>query len=186
MWPTESLLHEDIMKPVTLLLCLLYTVLLAACGVRADRFPGAVVPSPIDLVGQWQMTLGGQVSVFSLEPATANHYKVTSGAGGPAETMDASIQQYGGAHYLVVTDTTLTQGVSVFRVVDAAPATLRIAALDPAKTEAFLKARGLPVARKKMWLYEEIELTGPSLQAVLDLPAADIFALDQAMTLTRQ
>ena len=80
----------------------------------------------------------------------------------------------------------MTRGVSVFRVVDAAPATLRIAALDPGKTEAFLKARGLPVARKKMWLYEEIELTGPALQAVLDLPAADIFALDEAMTLTRQ
>jgi hypothetical protein len=171
---------------MTLLLCVLCTVLVAACGVRADRFPGTVVPSPVDLAGQWQMVLGGQVSVFALAPAAAHHYKVTSGAGGSTETMDASIQQYGGAHYLVVTDTTLTRGVSVFRVVDAAPAALRIAALDPGKTEAFLKARGLPVARKKMWLYEEIELTGPALQAVLDLPAADIFALDEAMTLTRQ
>lgn len=174
------------MKPVTLLLCLLCTVLLAACGVRADRFPGTVVPSPVDLAGQWQMVLGGQVSVFALAPAAANHYTVTSTAGGPTETMDASIQQYGGAHFLVVTDTTMTRGVSVFRVVDAAPATLRIAALDPAKTEAFLKARGLPVARRKMWLYDEIELTGPSVQAVLDLPAPDIFALDETLTLTRQ
>lgn len=174
------------MRRVTLLLCVLYAVLLAACGVRADRFPGTVVPSPVDLAGQWQMVLGGQVSVFSLAPAAAHHYTVTSSAGGPTETMDASIQQYGGAHYLVVADTSQTHGVSVFRVVDAAPATLRIAALDPAKTEAFLTARGLPVARKKMWLYEEIELTGPALQAVLDLPPADIFALDEAMTLTRQ
>jgi len=166
--------------------CLVLAGLLAACGVRADRFPGTVVPSPVDLAGSWQMVLGGQVSVFALEPAAANHYKVTSGAGGPVETMDASIQQYRGAYYLVVADTSQTSGVSVFRVLDAAPAALRIAALDPSKTAAFLAARGLPVTRKKMWLYEEIELSGPALQAVLDVPAADIFALDESMTLTRQ
>lgn len=74
----------------------------------------------------------------------------------------------------------------MFRVIAAAPAALRIAALDPRKTAAFLTARGMPVARKKMWLYEEIELTGPALQAVLGLPAADIFALDEAITLTRE
>jgi hypothetical protein len=100
--------------------------------------------------------------------------------------MDASIQQYQGAHYLVVADTGQATGVSVFRVIAAAPAALRIAALDPRKTAAFLTARGMPVARKKMWLYEEIELTGPALQAVLGLPAADIFALDEAITLTRE
>lgn len=166
--------------------CVVLAGLLAACGVRADRFPGTVVPSPVDLAGSWQMVLGGQVSVFALEPAAANHYKVTSGAGGAVETMDASIQQYRGAYYLVVADTSQTSGVSVFRVLDAAPAALRIAALDPSKTAAFLAARGLPVTRKKMWLYEEIELSGPALQAVLDVPAADIFALDESMTLTRQ
>lgn len=177
------------MKTVAYCVALVFAGLLSACGVRADRFPGAVVPSPVDLAGSWQMVLGGQVSVFALEPAAANHYKVTSGAGGPVETMDASIQQYHGAHYLVVADTSHvsnTSGVSVFRVLDAAPAALRIAALDPSKTAAFLAARGLPVTRKKMWLYEEIELSGPALQAVLDVPAADIFALDESMTLTRQ
>lgn len=174
------------MKTAAYCVALVFAGLLAACGVRADRFPGTVVPSPVDLAGNWQMVLGGQVSVFALEPAAANHYKVTSGAGGPVETMDASIQQYHGAHFLVVADTSQTSGVSVFRVLDAAPAALRIAALDPAKTAAFLAARGMPITRKKMWLYEEIELTGPALQAVLDVPAADIFALDESMTLTRQ
>lgn len=37
-----------------------------------------------------------------------------------------------------------------------------------------------------MWLYDEIALSGPALEAVLAAPADDIFALRDAMTLRRQ
>lgn len=158
---------------------------LAACGVTPTRFPGTVVQPPVDLAGRWQMTLGDTTSVFVLTPAAGYHYNVTSPTAAGAPT-DASIQAYGGAHYLVVADPAQAGGVSVFRVQGAAPDQLRIAALDPHRTEAVLKARGLPVVYKKMWLYEEIALNGPALEAVLALPAADVFALGDAMTLKRQ
>lgn len=166
-------------------LCLLFWML-AACGVTADRFPGTAVPSPVALDGRWQLVLGGQTSVFVLTPSATHHYQVTSPTAPDAATMDASVQAYQGAHYLVVTDPASTAGMSVFRVVDVAPDALRIAALDPKKTEAALRERGLPVVYKKMWLYDEIALSGPALQAVLALPPAEIFAVNEALTLTRQ
>ena len=173
------------MKRMNFLLCLLFAWSLAACGVTTARFPGTVVAPPADLAGQWQMVLGGQTSVFALAPAAPNHYRVTSPGSSDATSMDASIQVYRDAHYLVVADTSQATGVSVFRVVDFSPGALRIAALDPAKTAAVLQARGMPIAYKKMWLYEEIVLDGPALQAVLAVPAADVFALGEAMTLNR-
>lgn len=174
------------MKPVRFLLCLLFAGALAACAATADRFPGTVVAPPADLAGKWQMVLGGQTSVFVLTPAATNHYQVTSQAANePPTTKDASIQIYNGAHYLVIADTTQSTGLSIFQVRDFSPAGLRIVALDPKKTEALLKQRGMPVAYKKMWLYEEIVLSGPAMQAVLAVPAADVFALSDEMTLSR-
>jgi hypothetical protein len=174
------------MKPVRYLLCLVLAWMLAACGVTSARFPGTVVPPPADLSGQWQLVLGGQTSVFVLTPAAPNHYHVTSpGANDPATSMDASIQVYRDAQYLVVADTAQAAGVSVFRITGFSPAGLRIAALDPKKTQAVLEARGMPIAYKKMWLYDEIVLSGAAMQAVLAVPAADVFAMSEEMTLQR-
>lgn len=172
------------MKQSSLIACVVVACMLAACGVTAERFPGTVVAPPADLSGQWQMALQGQTSVFVLTPSEPNHYQVTSPTvDGPAQAMDASIQVYRDAHYLVVTDPGVATGASVFRVLDFTPTSLRIAALDPRKTEALLKERGMPVTYRKMWLYDEIVLSGAALQSVL---AAEAFALDDAMTLRRR
>lgn len=171
------------MKAAAFVLSLLVACFLVACGVRADRFPGAAVAPPVELAGQWQLVLGGETSTFDLAPAARNHYRVTQP--GREDVMDASVQAWQGAHYLVVTDAVKPDGVSVFKVLDAGPGSLRIAALDPAKTEAVLTQRGMPVIRKKMWLYQEIALTGPALEAVLALPAADVFALGEDLTFNR-
>jgi len=175
------------MKSVRNVLYLVLAWTLAACGVTADHFPGTAVPPPVDLAGSWHMTLGETTSVFVLTPAASNHYQVMSPTSDePAAPMDASIQAYRGAHYLVVADTAQSSGMSVFRIQGATPDLLRIAAFDPNKTEAVLKQRGLPVVYKKMWLYNEIALTGPALEALLALPPADVFAVHNVLTLTRQ
>jgi hypothetical protein len=172
------------MKPIALLASVIVAGVLSACGVTTERFPGAVVAPPADLSGQWQMELQGQTSIFVLTPSAPNHYQVRSPtAAGPAQTMDARIQLWRDTHYLVVAEPGAGTGASVFRVLDFTPASLRIAALDPRKTEAVLKERGMPVTYRKMWLYDEIVLSGAALHAVL---AADAFALDAPMTLRRQ
>lgn len=124
---------------VRCLLCVLLACTLAACSMTAPRFPGTVVQPPVDLAGRWQMTLGDTTSVFVLTPTAGYHHHVTSptAAGAP---VDASIQAYRGPHYLVVADPAQAGGVSVFRVQGATSDQLRIAALDPARTEALLKA----------------------------------------------
>lgn len=174
------------MKPVRFLLCLVVAAMLAACGVTGTRFPGTVVAPPADLTGQWQLVLGGQTSVFVLTPAAPNHYYVTSpGSNEPATKMDASVQVYRDAQYLIVADTTQSTGVSVFRITSFSPAGLKIAALDPKKTQAVLQGRGMPIAYKKMWLYDEIVLSGAAMEVVLAVPAADVFAFSEEMTLSR-
>lgn len=172
------------MRPISVLASVIVACVLAACSVTTERFPGTVVAPPADLSGQWQMELQGRTSVFVLTPSTPHHYQVSSPtADGPAQTMDASIQVWRDAHYLVVAEPGAGTGASVFRVLDFTPTSLRIAALDPRKTEALLKERGMPVTYRKMWLYDEIVLSGAALQSVL---AADAFALDSAMTLRRE
>ncbi|MDQ2819925.1 MAG: hypothetical protein M3Y65_05945 [Pseudomonadota bacterium] len=174
------------MKAVKVAMCFLLSVTIAACGVVADRFPGTVVPPPTDLTGQWTLDFAGKTSVFSLTPAATNHYRVSQpGSPEPDTVMDASIQLWQGAPFLIIADLNQKTGTSIFRVLDANATSIRIAALDPAKTAAVLQARGLPIARKKMWLYEEIVLTGPAMEAVLATPAADVFAMSEGMTLHR-
>lgn len=165
------------------LVCLLVCVALTACGVTADRFPGTVVTPPVALAGQWQLTLGGATSTYDVAAAANQHYRVTQA--GQEGAMDASIQVWRDTLYLVALDVARPDDVRVFKVQGATPDTLRIAALDPARTEAALVRRGLPVVRKKMWLHDEIALTGPALEAVLAMPPDHVFALGEEMTLQR-
>ncbi len=75
--------------------------------------------------------------------------------------------------------------VRVFRILDVQPAAVRIVALDPVKTEAVLRQHGMPVAKKKMWMHDEIVLTGTDLATLLALPPANVFAMRDSLTLHR-
>jgi hypothetical protein len=107
----------------------------------------------------------------------------TSQAGDAA--MDASIQRYQGVRYLVIADGARSKGLSIFQVRDLRPAAIRIAALDPKKTAIVLNRRGMAVRFKAIWFSKQVYLSGPALQAILAVPAADVFALAAELTLSR-
>jgi hypothetical protein len=172
-----------VMKPVKHLISFLFACGLAACATTPDPFRFDPAAPPPGLAGRWQLVRAGHATEFDLTPSTRNHFQVTSQAGDA--TMDASIQRYQGVRYLVIADGAQSKGLSIFQVRDLRPTAIRLVALDPKKTAIVLNRRGMAVAYKAIWFSEQVYLTGPALQAILAAPAADVFALDAELTLSR-
>lgn len=178
------------MKSFNYLLSFVFVCMLAACATAPAPFSFEAIKPPVDLAGRWQLVRGGQATVFTSVPSTKDHYQVSAGTGAGADAADAptndvSIRRYQGVPYLLVAEGYPSKGLSVFQVRDLRPGVIRIAALDPHKTAMVLNRRGMKTASTRLWRSEQMYLPGPALKAVLAVPAADVFALDDEMTLTR-
>ena len=178
------------MKSFNYLLSFVFVCMLAACATAPAPFSFEAMKPPVDLAGRWQLVRGGQATVFTSVPSTKDHYQVSAGTGAGADAADAptndvSIRRYQGVPYLLIAEGYPSKGLSVFQVRDLRPGVIRIAALDPHKTAMVLNRRGMKTASTRLWRSEQMYLPGPALKAVLAVPAADVFALDDEMTLTR-
>lgn len=149
--------------------------MLAGCGISVEGFPGQISDTPPDLSGDWRIasdTSGDFVRV----KRDGNHFILSGNNEDATQAVQGSVYVYAKQEYLVVQNGRNNPTYVAFRIVQVTPAKVVLQSLNPEHVAALMKAQGLPVTQRKMWLHNEIVVPKTVIAHILDTGANELFA----------